>query len=171
MKTSYSSKHSFMMKILAFLVIISMLIGCVGGGMIPISGDEALPSDTPTSEAGVETPTATLEMTSQLEPSATPLPINTDTPVPEVTLEPSATSLPINTDSPTETPTDTQPPAATETETPVPSGEPGVVLMGSTPPAGYDCATEQSQIPLAECNALVTLYNSTDGPNWTNKTG
>ncbi|MCP4711534.1 MAG: hypothetical protein GY869_23190, partial [Planctomycetes bacterium] len=32
--------------------------------------------------------------------------------------------------------------------------------------AQTDCAV-QSDIPQAECNALVDLYNSTDGPNWT----
>jgi len=30
-----------------------------------------------------------------------------------------------------------------------------------------DCSTV-SEIPQAECEALTTLYNSTDGPNWTN---
>jgi Leucine-rich repeat (LRR) protein len=28
-----------------------------------------------------------------------------------------------------------------------------------------------TEIPLAECEALVALYNSMDGPNWTNKSG
>ena len=34
----------------------------------------------------------------------------------------------------------------------------------------YDCAT-QSQLPSAECNALLTLYNNSNGPTWDNKTG
>ena len=33
----------------------------------------------------------------------------------------------------------------------------------------YDC-TSQSTIPQSECEALVTLYNSTDGDNWTDNT-
>jgi len=28
-----------------------------------------------------------------------------------------------------------------------------------------------TEIPTAECDELVTLYNSTNGPNWRNKTG
>ena len=31
----------------------------------------------------------------------------------------------------------------------------------------FDCSTV-SEIPQSECEALTTLYNSTDGPNWTN---
>ncbi len=31
----------------------------------------------------------------------------------------------------------------------------------------YDCAVDQSEIPVAECQALVDLYNDTDGDNWT----
>jgi hypothetical protein len=38
------------------------------------------------------------------------------------------------------------------------------------PATGYDCA-EQTEIPQLECEGLVTLYNSTDGPNWTDDTG
>ncbi|MFC1660074.1 putative Ig domain-containing protein [Gemmatimonadota bacterium] len=34
----------------------------------------------------------------------------------------------------------------------------------------WDCAS-QSQIPLAECQALEALYNATNGPGWTNSTG
>ncbi|MEM7129107.1 MAG: leucine-rich repeat domain-containing protein [Chloroflexota bacterium] len=34
----------------------------------------------------------------------------------------------------------------------------------------FDCANV-SEIPLAECEALVALYNSTDGPNWANNSG
>jgi Leucine-rich repeat (LRR) protein len=33
-----------------------------------------------------------------------------------------------------------------------------------------DC-TQVTQIPQIECEALIALYNSTDGPNWGNKTG
>ena len=37
-------------------------------------------------------------------------------------------------------------------------------------PASFDCATV-SQIPLVECNALVTLYSTTNGSNWANTDG
>ncbi len=36
--------------------------------------------------------------------------------------------------------------------------------------AATDC-TQVTQIPQVECSALIALYNSTDGPNWKNKTG
>ena len=71
-----------------------------------------------------------------------------------------------NTPQATETAVESTPVA----ETPTLTDEPGSILLGSTPPAGYDC-TGQSQIPQEECNALVALYNSTAGPNWKNKTG
>ena len=35
--------------------------------------------------------------------------------------------------------------------------------------AVYDCATN-TQIPQAECEALVALYNGTDGANWADNT-
>jgi len=35
---------------------------------------------------------------------------------------------------------------------------------------GFSC-TNVTEIPVAECNELVNLYNSTNGANWTNKTG
>ncbi|MEM7129106.1 MAG: YCF48-related protein [Chloroflexota bacterium] len=54
-----------------------------------------------------------------------------------------------NTDTPT--PTTTLTPTATATSTPL--------------------CNSISEIPLAECNALVALYNSTDGANWTNNDG
>jgi hypothetical protein len=37
-------------------------------------------------------------------------------------------------------------------------------------PASFDCATV-SQIPSVECNALVTLYSTTNGSNWSNTDG
>ncbi len=37
-------------------------------------------------------------------------------------------------------------------------------------PAAFDCSAV-SEIPLTECQALVALYNSTNGANWNNKGG
>ena len=36
--------------------------------------------------------------------------------------------------------------------------------------AAFSCA-EVTEIPQAECEALVALYNSTNGPNWSSNTG
>jgi len=36
--------------------------------------------------------------------------------------------------------------------------------------AAYDCAANLD-LPVVECEALVALYNSTNGPGWTNSTG
>jgi hypothetical protein len=43
------------------------------------------------------------------------------------------------------------------------------VLRQTSETANFACAGV-SEIPLAECDALVALYNSTDGPNWSNHT-
>lgn len=37
-------------------------------------------------------------------------------------------------------------------------------------PTATDCIA-QTEIPQAECETLVALYNSTDGPNWSNNFG
>ena len=44
------------------------------------------------------------------------------------------------------------------------------VLLPRLSIGATDCAV-QSDIPEAECHALVALYDSTDGANWTNNTG
>jgi hypothetical protein len=44
------------------------------------------------------------------------------------------------------------------------------VLFATMAAPTYDC-TAQEQIPETECLALVALYDSTDGPNWTNHSG
>ena len=54
----------------------------------------------------------------------------------------------------------------------------GILLVGPSPSAAkvgvsqtppFDCATI-TQVPRAECEALVALYDSTDGANWYRKT-
>jgi len=45
-----------------------------------------------------------------------------------------------------------------------------LVLMSPLAQAATDCAAV-TDIPSTECEALVALYNSTDGANWHNKTG
>jgi Leucine-rich repeat (LRR) protein len=46
------------------------------------------------------------------------------------------------------------------------------LLLAMPPPtlAATDCAA-QTQLPQSECEALLALYNSTNGPSWTNNTG
>lgn len=41
--------------------------------------------------------------------------------------------------------------------------------LESLAPANFDCS-QVSEIPAIECQALVALYNATDGPNWINNT-
>ena len=61
------------------------------------------------------------------------------------------------TPTPTSTPTVTRTITATATPT-------------STPPSGFSC-DRVSEIPRGECQALVALYESTNGQSWTNKAG
>ncbi len=47
---------------------------------------------------------------------------------------------------------------------PVPESLPAALAAATV----FDCSpANQIEIPQAECEALVALYNSTDGPNWT----
>ncbi|MEK8016417.1 MAG: hypothetical protein VSS75_006075, partial [Candidatus Parabeggiatoa sp.] len=45
-----------------------------------------------------------------------------------------------------------------------------LVLFSNISLAATDCNI-QTEIPANECNALIALYDSTDGANWTNNTG
>jgi len=47
---------------------------------------------------------------------------------------------------------------------------PQTVFAAPLSAAFTDCAS-QSEIPATECNALVALYNNTNGANWTLNTG
>jgi hypothetical protein len=47
-------------------------------------------------------------------------------------------------------------------------GTPGTITQNST--IGFDCANV-NQIPSVECEALVALYTSTDGPSWVDNSG
>jgi len=46
----------------------------------------------------------------------------------------------------------------------------GMALLSSLAQAATDCSLV-TEIPSSECQALIALYNSTDGDNWTNNTG
>lgn len=75
------------------------------------------------------------------------------TPVPTITAVLSPTNTPTTTA--TAIPTNTPTPAITKTPTPEPAF-----------PADVFC-NDVTEIPQIECEALVTLYNFTDGENWT----
>lgn len=62
------------------------------------------------------------------------------------------------------TPTVTITPTPTTTRTPTPTPTSGA---GGT----FISCADVTEIPQAECQALVDLYNSTNGPGWTSKTG
>jgi len=45
-----------------------------------------------------------------------------------------------------------------------------LTITDNDPPTGFDC-TIVTEIPLEECQALVEIYNSTNGDSWTDNTG
>jgi len=92
--------------------------------------------------------------------AATPTPTFTPSPTNTATVTPTRTPV-----SPTpDTPTPTFTPSPTNTATATPTST-------SVTPIPTNICSNVTQIPQAECNELVTLYNSTNGPGWTNKTG
>ena len=46
----------------------------------------------------------------------------------------------------------------------------GGAVSSATEPSDFTCGVV-SEIPQVECEALVALYNSTDGPNWISNSG
>ena len=52
----------------------------------------------------------------------------------------------------------------------LPTGNLAAARTAPQSPTSFDCDTV-TEIPVSECEALVALYNSTDGPNWTNNYG
>jgi len=112
-----------------------------------VSATTMSPTPTPT-----DTPTETFTPTPTDTPTLTPTDTPTDTP----------TFTPTSTSTPTDTPTETFTPTSTDTVTPTPTD----TLI----PFTHDCNLN-SQIPVIECEALVALYNSTNGPNWLDDTG
>lgn len=67
---------------------------------------------------------------------------------------------------PTGTPTRT----ATITEIPA-TPEPTLAATPTATPPGFTNCGAVSTISIGECQALVALYNNTNGPGWTNRTG
>ena len=106
---------------------------------------------------------APLGQEEQPPPTETSTPVQTETSVP----------LPVETNTLTATepsisvPTETSTPPLIETS----AGIPDSSGMSAEPALGSYFCSEQSQIPISECNVLITLYNSTNGGGWTNKSG
>ena len=142
------------------------------------------PSQTPTAKAAstrtltpVYTPTKTQTSVLTSTRTYTPIPTATKTLTPVPTSTRTFTPIPSSTKSqtPTSTSTATFTPIPTFTKTSTPSitftatSTPTITLTPTiTPVSGCAGVTE---IPVIECNALVALYNSTNGNGWTNKTG
>ena len=132
------------------------------------------PSRTPTAKAAstrtltpVYTPTKTQTSVLTSTRTYTPIPSATKTltPVPTSTKSQTPTSTSTATFTPIPTFTKTSTPSITFTATSTPT----ITLTPTiTPVSGCAGVTE---IPVIECNALVALYNSTNGNGWTNKTG
>ena len=140
------------------------------------------PTRTPTRTATptrtrTPTPTATRTPT----PTATHTPTPTDTPTATATHTPTPTDTPTPTSTPTATPTNT--PSSTSTPTPTatrttvtathtatPTSTPTSTATPTGTPDSFSC-DDVTEIPQAECEALVALYNSTDGANWSNNSG
>jgi len=53
---------------------------------------------------------------------------------------------------------------------PLPAPQAAPIAAAAPAPTAFDCASVTS-IPLVECQALVALYNATNGAAWTNSTG
>ncbi|GEM_PF-3232091 len=83
-----------------------------------------------------------------------------------------AQNMPTPTNTPVGMPTPTITPMATPTITPlVPTNTPvGMPTPTITPTTGNFSCTNVTEIPQAECQELVNLYNSTNGPNWYDNT-
>jgi len=142
------------------------------------------PSRTPTAKAvstrtltPVYTPTKTQTSVLTSTRTYTPIPTTTKTLTPALTSTRTFTPIPSSTKSqtPTAKSTGTFTPIPTFTKTSTPSttftatSTPTITLTPTITPVSV-CAGV-TEIPAIECNALVALYNSTNGNGWINKTG
>jgi hypothetical protein len=100
----------------------------------------------------------------------TPTQLPTETPTPEITEEPTETATPEITEEPTETAT----PEITEEITPTPevteTPEPPTVEPTEEDAESLAAICASAAFPV-ECEALAKLYTSTNGAEWTNKSG
>ena len=69
----------------------------------------------------------------------------------------------------TSEPTSTDTPAPSDSLTEKPKFTPTLTVTPSSPEVPFDCTTIDEP-PSTECDALVALYNSTDGSNWITRT-
>lgn len=109
-----------------------------------------------------DVPTATPTATPTSTHTASATPSSTFTPTPSLTATPTPTPTHTATASSTPTPTETVSPTVTLTSTPS-------LYRIWTPliltPRETDCTT-QTDLPPDECETLVALYHSTNGPHW-----
>ena len=102
-------------------------------------------------------PATTVAVGATTQPANTLVPAPTATPVP--TAAPMATPVP--TPAPTNTPAPTRPPTATPVSAPASTPAPTVGASTAAVGVSGDCAGHR--------DALVALYNTTDGDNWRGK--
>ena len=69
-----------------------------------------------------------------------------------------------------ESPTQATPTASNTVAEATAKPDTGKPITSTKATGGFDCASV-NQIPSAECQALVALYNSTNGPNWADNSG
>lgn len=186
--------HHFTRRVITLFVLISVLVSSLGMlGTVPVMAQAA--SQTPTASLEQQTATGTPTVEPTATAAATSLPATDEPASPTPTTEPASatpTSEPASvtptsaaaTDTPTTEAPTASPTSAPVTDTPTaeststtPTLEPTLTASPTSTPASaisasstsYDC-TAQTDIPVIECQALVTLYNSTGGSHWKNHT-
>ena len=143
----------------------------------PVPSSTPLPTNTPVPPTNTPVPptytpvppTSTRMPTSTPTPTMTPTITNTPTQTSTLTMTSTATTTPTRTSTPTMTPTATSTSTATPTPTMTPNYTQTIIAATATQAAAI--CTGVSEIPFAECEALLALYNGTGGSSWTNHTG
>ena len=159
------SKRTVCLLFVGVALLVTLVTGCsdppAPTAVTPTPLPTAAPTPTATPEP-VPTPGHTSMPTAAPEPTLVLTPTPTATPEPTPTLVP--TPAPTATPEPTPTLVPTPAPTATPEPTPtlVPTPAPAATPTPTPDPAGTSAASARE--------ALVALYNATDGPNWVNNT-
>ena len=132
---------------------------------------KATPTLTETPEP-VPTPSHTSKPTAAPEPTLVPTPAPTATPEPTLVPTPAPTATPEPALVPTPAPTATPEPTLVPTPAPTATPEPTPTLVSTPAPAATPTPAPDpaGTSVAADREALVALYNATDGPNWVNNT-
>ena len=153
-------------RVLFNLIIIVMILS---GSFSPVfAQDGTTPTvEAPSSEipAAVDTPTETPVVVDT--PTETPVVVDTPTEIPPVAESQVPTEDPALDPDPasTATPMETLTPTLEDAITPTPDEE--TSLQGSV----FSSCLAVTEMPVSECEALVALYDSTDGINWADNSG